>query len=183
MTKIKSITSFEELELFPLDGYESHFSYFLEQSETENSIVFKLTKTKREKAYIKKWDQWIEDKERLIGIIKQNNSFFLEFKNEIIGVAITQKYEWNNTLNIEMIEIKNEFRKMGFGTIIMKEIESIAKNNEVRAITLETQTANGIAIEFYKKNGYNIEGIDISLYSNEDIKKEEIALIMKKRFV
>jgi len=49
MTKIKSITRFEELELFPLDGYESHFSYFLEQSETENSIVFKLTKKKREK--------------------------------------------------------------------------------------------------------------------------------------
>ena len=107
----------------------------------------------------------------------------MEFKNKIIGVAITQKYEWNNTLNIEMIEIKNEFRKMGFGTIIMKEIENIAKNNDVRAITLETQTANGIAIEFYKKNGGNIEGIDISLYSSEDIEKEEIALIMKKRIV
>ena len=181
MTRLKAVTNFEELELFPLDGYESNFSYFLEQLETENSIIFNLTKKKRDSVYIKKWDQWIEDKERLIGIIKQNNSFFLELDNEIIGVAITQKYDWNNTLNIEMIEIKNEYRKMGFGTIIMKEIDRIAQNNKVRAVTLETQTANGIAIEFYKKNGYNIEGIDISLYTNEDIEKEEIALIMKKR--
>jgi len=183
MIKLKPITRFEELEIFPLDGYESPISYFLEKSETENSIVFNLAKKERVNNYIKKWDKWINDKDRLIGIISQNNSFFLEYSNEIIGVAITQKYDWNNTLNIEMIEIKNDFRKMGFGSIIMKEIERIAQNNNVRAITLETQTANGIAIEFYKKNGYNIEGIDISLYSNEDIEKEEIALIMKKRII
>jgi len=82
-----------------------------------------------------------------------------------------------------MIEIKNEFRHKGYGTKMIENIHTIARNSKVRAITLETQIANGIAIDFYEKNGFSIEGIDISLYSNEDAEKEEIALIMKKRIV
>lgn len=45
-----------------------------------------------------------------------------------------------------------------------------------REIILETQSCNYKAIEFYIKNGFIINGIDLSCYSNDDIKKKEVRL-------
>jgi len=122
----------------------------------------------------------LSDLERLMQMETMLYNFHATKDDRFKRIEITSKSAVEDEIkNLDLyFVISDEHYVFGFMKCIEKEI-----NNEVRAITLETQTANGIAIEFYKKNGYNIEGIDISLYSNEDIKKEEIALIMKKRFV
>lgn len=51
----------------------------------------------------------------------------------------------------------------------------------VRAISLETQSTNVPAIRFYRKCGYEVDCVVLSLYTNRDAEDGEVALIMKKK--
>lgn len=67
-------------------------------------------------------------------------------------------------IEIEYIIVDSNYRKKGIGTKLLKEVE---KNN-VKNITLEVRESNISAIEFYKKNGYNIETIRKNYYGIEN---------------
>jgi len=63
----------------------------------------------------------------------------------------------------------------------MEALAEKARKAGLRTIVCETQTTNAPAIRFYRKLGFNIEGIDLSCYSNEDFPDGEIAIFMKRR--
>jgi ribosomal protein S18 acetylase RimI-like enzyme len=65
----------------------------------------------------------------------------------------------------------------------MKSLEDLAKAAGFRAIGLETQNTNVPAIKFYKKCGFELEGIDMSYYTNHDLESGEIALFMRKKLI
>jgi ribosomal protein S18 acetylase RimI-like enzyme len=44
-------------------------------------------------------------------------------------------------------------------------------------ILCETQTTNVPAIDFYRRVGFKLEGIDLSYYSNEDWPDGEVAVL------
>ena len=50
-----------------------------------------------------------------------------------------------------------------------------ARELGVRMIVLETQSSNFPAIQFYLKNGFQLIGLNVNSYSNEDIKKRKFA--------
>jgi len=52
-----------------------------------------------------------------------------------------------------------------------------------RVLVLETQNTNVPAIRFYRKAGFEVEGIDLSYYSNTDITDGEIAIFMKRKIL
>lgn len=51
----------------------------------------------------------------------------------------------------------------------------------MRAVVCETQNTNVAAIRFYRRMGFDIEGVDLSYYSNQDCPDGEVALFLKKR--
>ena len=63
---------------------------------------------------------------------------------------------------------------------MLERIFRIAAALGVRAVRLEAQATNGDAIGFYRRHGYSIEGIDLSLYSNADLESQEVAVILKR---
>ena len=71
----------------------------------------------------------------------------------IIGVGRIH-FLLNNSIKIAQIRymaIHKDFQFKGFGTIILKELESYAKKNNINNIFLHSRSS---AIEFYKKNEY-----------------------------
>jgi ribosomal protein S18 acetylase RimI-like enzyme len=72
--------------------------------------------------------------------------------------------------------VEEEFRKHGTGTLLMNHAVKIAKEKGARMLVLETQTNNDIAIEFYLKFGFELIGLDLAAYSNEDVKRKEVRL-------
>jgi ribosomal protein S18 acetylase RimI-like enzyme len=48
-------------------------------------------------------------------------------------------------------------------------------------IVCETQNTNVPAIRFYRALGFTVDGIDVSLYTNDDLARGEVALFLKKR--
>lgn len=53
-----------------------------------------------------------------------------------------------------------------------------AKQSGARMVVLETQTCNENAIEFYRKNGFDIIGFDLYAYTNSDPERHEIRIEM-----
>lgn len=83
---------------------------------------------------------------------------------------------WNNRMRVWEFLIEEEFRGRGIGTLLMKHVVKIARDEGARMLVLETQTNNATAIEFYLNFGFQLIGLDLAAYSNEDINKKEVRL-------
>ncbi len=84
--------------------------------------------------------------------------------------------KWNNRMRIWELFVKEEFRKMGVATLLMKHAIKVAKERGARMLVLETQSCNVPAITFYQKQGFKLVGFDSVAYSNKDIEKKEVRM-------
>ena len=65
--------------------------------------------------------------------------------------------------------------------MLMDAIQKTAASSGARMIVLETQSCNGNAITFYKKNGFSIIGFDLYACSNTDPTRHEVRIEMGKK--
>jgi ribosomal protein S18 acetylase RimI-like enzyme len=86
----------------------------------------------------------------------------LEDNLKIIGVIILKLED--NLNHIAYFIIDKEYQRKGLGSFILKNIKKYNSNK----ITLNVNTKNIKAINFYKKNGFNIKRINKQYYSNKD---------------
>jgi len=75
--------------------------------------------------------------------------------NIIAGVNCEVSYYWN-TLYIEMLWVKEVYRKKGCGSKLLNEIEKSGKEQGCNLVHLETMDFQ--AKDFYIKNGYEVFG-------------------------
>ena len=102
--------------------------------------------------------------------MKQGNSFGV-YGNELLGFAICEEQEWNNSFYISNIIVSQNERQKGIGKLLIQKIIEQAKNKKIRLISLETQNTNVPAIKFYHKLGFKITGLMSNLYDDENIEK------------
>ena len=67
-------------------------------------------------------------------------------------------------IDIEYIIVDERYRLKGIGTKLLQKIEK----NDVKNITLEVRESNIAAINFYKKNGFEVKTIRKNYYNNEN---------------
>lgn len=99
-------------------------------------------------------------------------------KEQMLGFLEIDVSEWNNTLVVTQLLVKPEYRGRGVGTMLVNFVKDIAKKEDYRVISLETQNTNVPAIEFYEKNGFVFAGGNIFFYSNDDLGENEVMLQM-----
>lgn len=75
--------------------------------------------------------------------------------NIIAGIN-SMLYCWN-CLYIDVLWVKEEFRKQGHGSLLLNEVEKIAKEKGCNLINLDTFDFQGK--DFYIKHGYEIFGV------------------------
>ena len=103
--------------------------------------------------------------------ILEDNFFVIRNKEEIIGFASLVIYE-GNVGEIRDFVIKEEFRGKGFGNTLLSYILEFAKQRNLRKVFV---LALSNAKEFYKKNGFEAEGLLRSHF-----RKGEDLIIMSK---
>lgn len=108
--------------------------------------------------------------------IEETRVFAARSGNRQIGWIELVYDKWNNRMRVWEFMVEQEFRKQGIGTLLMNHAVKIAKEKGARMLVLETQTNNGIAIEFYVNFGFQLIGLDLAAYSNEDINRKEVRL-------
>ena len=84
--------------------------------------------------------------------------FVLKVENEngeIIGGCIAEAYEyhWSRVL-LEELWVYERYRHQGIGSMIIREVERIAREKDCRVVTLGT--ASYMARPFYEKHGYTV---------------------------
>ena len=109
-------------------------------------------------------DHW--EKAEAFGIIGENN--------ELLACIEICPEEWSNRLMVTELWVKDELQRKGIGTALMNLAKEQAKIQKRRAIILETQSCNVRAIDFYRKQGFQLIGYDSCCYTNIDIEKHEI---------
>ena len=110
--------------------------------------------TKEEAEYIGKKINDIVPRE----VDAEEEEFVLKVENEngeIIGGCVAQAYEyhWSRVL-LEDLWVDERYRHQGIGSMIIREVERIAKEKGCRVVTLGT--ASYMARPFYEKHGYTV---------------------------
>jgi ribosomal protein S18 acetylase RimI-like enzyme len=147
----------------------------------EDEILFRLKHTELKSKYsLKIYSNSNEDLERYNKLIPEGNSFGAYDENKLIGFVISEKRNWNNSLWIEMIHIAKDYKGKGIGSELLKSLENHAVSEKFRIIDIETQNTNVPAINFYRKNGYELTGLNLSLYDPEKV-NGEIAIFLAKK--
>ena len=101
----------------------------------------------------------------------------------LVGIAITERMEWNRNLVLWEFHVAEPYRRHGIGREMMERVIRSARALGVRSISAETQNTNMPAIRFYRSCGFTIQGIDLSLYADDQAGEDrEVALFMR-RFV
>lgn len=107
---------------------------------------------------------------------KENPTVYFALENdEELGLILFAP-EWNNSLRIWDILVKQKYRRDGIGTRLMNIAKQYAVKKGYRRLVLETQSCNFPAISFYLKFGFEFCGFDLACYSNSDLKNHEVRL-------
>lgn len=154
------------------NGYTTEIIYSV--SSIEFGGAFEFIIKEKPLSYTKIWETTSEDLEELNTIIRQGNSFGAFINDELAGWIICEHRTWNNSFYIENILIDEKYRRQGIGIMLIKSAIKEARKLNSRVIELEAQNTNYPAIQFYRRMGFNITGLNTRLYENAD----EIALFM-----
>jgi ribosomal protein S18 acetylase RimI-like enzyme len=96
--------------------------------------------------------------------------------DRLIAVIETAIEEWSNRLRITELWIDDAYRRKGIGTALMDIAVKRAKDENRRAIMLETQSRNEGAISFYLAYGFTLIGFDACCYGNDDLSRKEVRM-------
>ncbi|WP_157588441.1 GNAT family N-acetyltransferase [Spirosoma arboris] len=181
MISIRKLVAFtsEHQKALGDSGYTSCYSYQVEKKISVDTIVIKLQRYRLEKPYSKRWHVDQETIAHYHELISQGYSWGSFDQECLVGVMIVEKRAWNNSFWIDYIEVVKSYQGRGIGSQLLATLIEEAKQEQVRVITLETQNTNGDAIDFYQRNGFELDGLNMTLYDAEHGK--EIAIFLSKR--
>lgn len=177
------------MEVFELDknrwkDFKLHFKwssdryYKVDIRRTQTGWMIELKLQTANKPIVKDyeeplWQEWMDEESddgaRIFGV---------KIDGEIVGWMTVGMESWNNRLRVYELLVLEQYRKRGIGKILLDKAKQIAKQKHCRAIVLETQTNNANAIEFYKKQGFEFDGLDITAYHNDDVERNEVRIEM-----
>jgi len=181
--EIKRLAALTEDELLSLGefGYMSMHQYEAIAESTADAFSIRLDLVQLNEPFVKQESNDGDDAVDYEKMAKLGYSFGMYDGGKLIALAISEPQRWNNTLMIWHFQVHEHYKRQGCGTRLMEQVVESARRGGFRAVTLETQNTNVAAVRFYRQCGFTIEGIDLSLYSNRDTGKEEVALFMRKK--
>ncbi len=157
------------VDLLVSSGYRSTEYYEVEKHETHQRTTIALTLKPAATPIEVRWP--IDDLDREIwrGCAAGGLSLGAYDKTgALVAVCIVEKRKWNHTLWVWDLHVSPAYRGRGIGRRLLDETIRTARREGCRVVALETQTTNVPAITFYRKAGFEIDGIDLSYYRNDD---------------
>ena len=115
--------------------------------------------------------------DRIIEEYKGDTEIFTAYIDEKeAGIIQIENQDHNKSMRIWDIYVFEPNRRNGVGTALMNKAKERARSMGVRRIILETQSCNMPAMSFYQKHGFDLAGLDITNYTNDDIGMGEVRL-------
>jgi ribosomal protein S18 acetylase RimI-like enzyme len=99
-----------------------------------------------------------------------------EHEDALVASLIAQPRHHLKTLHIIDLRIDYDFRRQGIGTAMIFQMIQLARDGELRAVSIETLTNNLPASSLLVKSGFELSGVDTRRRSNHDMVKEAATL-------
>jgi ribosomal protein S18 acetylase RimI-like enzyme len=164
------------------NGYSSGSKYEVSVKESEDGFAVALRLALLELPYVKKFAHYDEE---IVGrynrILREGYSFGALAEGSLVGLLIAEAHSWNRSLWVHEFHVIETHRGLGIGRRLIEAAAAKAKEARLRLIACETQNTNAAAVGIYRRLGFRIEGVDLSLYTNDDYPEGEIAIFMKRR--
>ena len=143
--------------------YSSHEHYVCENTSEKDIFSFTFKRQKRDALY--EHDSY----DILYDNVWKNVSCYGVFEKGNDGpIAYLElsREEWNDRLRITNLLVNENYRHQGIGSLLMKKAKEIAQKEDRRIITLETQTCNTPAIDFYLHHGFIFSGTNSKIVNS-----------------
>lgn len=160
-------------------GYVSSQKYQITWEDTPEHSSFRLELVTLPTPYVKHYE--VEPREYYEPIVHAGLSLVMYDDDQPITLAIASTQAWNQAFWIHEFHVAKAYQGRGIGRQLMNALIAKAHATESRTMVCETQNTNVPAIRFYRKLGFRLEALDISLYTNDDLTNGEVALFMKRR--
>jgi ribosomal protein S18 acetylase RimI-like enzyme len=167
-----------------ITGYETDEIYRVTRSETDALTTFELRLTKLRQPFVKHYDPPDSTDsttfQRYAAIVQAGYSFAAYDDGQCVALAIGEAQSWNASFTIWEFHVARSHQGQGIGRSLMETVAAHARGQGARVLVCETQSTNVPAIRFYRALGFVLDGIDLSLYTNQDYPDGEIAVFMKR---
>lgn len=182
MLELRTLTDISAEDLRSLgEGYTTRERYRVSKVESDAKTEFTVELEELVRPFDKVWPEIPGDLELYRGYIEAGLSVGAYLDGILVGLAIVEHRAWNNTLWIWEIRVSERYRRQGIGRRLIERVTETALAMGCRAIGLECQATNVPAIRFYRSVGFELDGLDLSLYSNSDAESGEVCFYMKKK--
>ncbi len=190
MIEIKPVDHLEAADIRRLNyGYTSYAVYQVRKQETPTIASIHLERVALAQPYVKRWETDEEELSLLQKAVAAGFSLgaLLSLKDatgnpseqDMVGIAIAEPQGWNRSLWVWEFHVAPAYQRQGIGKRLMQTLIQKAREADLRILVCETQNTNAPAIAFYRKMGFEIDGIDLSYYTNQDLESGEVAIFMK----
>lgn len=98
----------------------------------------------------------------------------------VAGFAAAEYEAWNRRMIVRHLYVAARCRRGGVGRALLHELEVRARSAGARCLWLETQNVNFPAIQFYRRIGFRLCGLDESLYDPAGPAGGEVALFFAR---
>lgn len=86
--------------------------------------------------------------------LKQQNRYCFVAKQDDIVLGYTNVWHFADEIQLANIAVRQENRKQGIGSSLLREVIKIAQQNQCRSIILEVRISNIAAQHMYEKFGF-----------------------------
>lgn len=180
MITLQTLTQFSDQDFRRLVvGYTSPAKYVVNKMESQERTEIHLQSVELEMPYTRRWPVLADDLVRYRQMLKTGFSLSAYDEEAMVGLAIAEPITWNRTLWVWELHVAETHRRQGIGRCLVAELASRARAAGLRTLLCETQNTNVPAIHFYRRVGFELDGIDLSYYTNTDAVDGEVAIFMK----
>jgi ribosomal protein S18 acetylase RimI-like enzyme len=162
-------------------GYITQARYAVRKTESHERTTMTIEIEALDQPYRKRWYSDDEELVRYQGVASMGYSLGAYDGQKLVGLALAEPRFWNQQLWVWEFHIAPEYRGQGLGRQLMDSLAELARQKGLRILVCETQNYNLPAIQFYRKVGFDLEGIDLSYYTNADLTDGEVAFFMKRK--
>jgi ribosomal protein S18 acetylase RimI-like enzyme len=179
--RIKTLTRISGGDLVRLvSGYVTRERYVVKKSDRRDRITILLVRTRMRAPFVKEFPRPSADLQHYREVVRRGSFLGAYDDTTLVGLALAEPLAWNRSLWVWEIGVARSHRRRGIGRRLVDELSRRARKAGLRVLVCETQTTNVPAIDFYRKVGFGLDGVDVSYYTNEDLGRGEIAVFMKK---
>jgi ribosomal protein S18 acetylase RimI-like enzyme len=105
---------------------------------------------------------------------------FVDDDDGLTGFAAAGFTPWNKRLTLWHLYIRPDRRRSGIGRALVDRVDSLGRELGARHLWLETSNANPPALRAYRAMGFELTGVDLTLYDATPA-EGEVALFMSRR--